>query len=514
MRHATVCRHAFLHGRDESNVSVPASSHKSACMSAEPSRDLTSGPIGRNLLLFALPVMAGNIAQSLNGSVNAVWVGRFLGESALTATANANNIMFFLLGSVFGIGMAASILIGQAMGAKDIAQARKVMGTSASFFIGLSVVIAVVGWFISRPVLHAMGTPAASLPFAEAYLQVIFLAMPLLYAFAFFSAALRGAGDARTPFRFLLLAVVLDIVLNPVLIFGLGPLPELGIAGAAWATLLSQAIALVAMAFYLRHKRHVLWLGRKDLRLLKVDTVILRALIVKGVPMGLQMVLISLAMIAMMTLVNHYGTATSAAYGAALQLWTYLQMPAMAIGAACSTIAAQNVGAGKWDRVEATARSGVLFNFLLTGALIVPLILLDRWTLALFLPEGSASLEIARHLNHIAVWSFLFFGVTFVISGVVRATGAVLAPLLILGFSLWGIRVPFAKLMEPVLGMDALWWSFPVSAVCAMLMSLAYYRWGGWRQAHMLAPPHPEEVVIPAEVGSQPPAPVAEPGKA
>ena len=283
---------------------------------------------------------------------------------------------------------------------------------------------------------------------------------------------------------------------------------------AAWATLLSQAIALVAMAFYLRHKRHVLWLGRKDLRLLKVDAVILRALIVKGVPMGLQMVLISLAMIAMMTLVNHYGTVTSAAYGAALQLWTYLQMPAMAIGAACSTIAAQNVGAGKWDRVEATARSGVLFNFLLTGALIVPLILLDRWTLALFLPESSASLEVARHLNHIAVWSFLFFGVTFVISGVVRATGAVLAPLLILGFSLWGIRVPFAKLMEPVLGMDALWWSFPVSAVCAMLMSLAYYRWGGWRQAHMLAPPHPEEVVIPAEVGSQPPAPVAEPGKA
>ena len=120
-------------------------------------------------------------------------------------------------------------------------------------------------------------------------------------------------------------------MLNPVLIFGLGPFPELGIAGAAWATLLSQAIALVAMAFYLRHKRHVLWLGRKDLRLLKVDAAILRALIVKGVPMGLQMVLISLAMIAMMTLVNHYGTVTSAAYGAALQLWTYLQMPAMAL---------------------------------------------------------------------------------------------------------------------------------------------------------------------------------------
>jgi putative MATE family efflux protein len=478
-------------------------------MAPSTNRDLTQGPIGRNLLLFALPVMAGNIAQSLNGSINAVWVGRYLGESALTATANANNVMFFLLGSVFGIGMAASILIGQAMGAKDIGQARRVMGTSATFFIGLSVVIAVVGWLVTRPVLHAMGTPAESLPLAEAYLRVIFLAMPLLYAFAFFSAALRGAGDSRTPFRFLLLSVLLDIFFNPVLIFGLGPFPKLGIAGAAWATLLAQGISLAAMLAYLRHKRNVLWLGRKDARLLIVDTTILRALIVKGVPMGLQMVLISLAMIAMMTMVNHQGTATTAAYGAAMQLWTYLQMPAMAIGAACSSIAAQNVGARKWERVEATARSGVLFNFLLTGALILPLILLDRWTLALFLPEGSASLQIARHLNHIAVWSFLFFGVTFVISGVVRATGAVLPPLLILGFSLWGIRVPFANLMQPAIGVDALWWSFPVSATCAMAMSLAYYQWGNWRKAKMLVP-HAEEVAIPAEVASQPPAPVAE----
>ncbi len=479
-------------------------------MAANATRDLTQGPIGRNLLVFALPVMAGNIAQSLNGSINAVWVGRYLGESALTATANANNVMFFLLGSVFGIGMAASILIGQAIGARDVAQARRVMGTSATFFIGLSVAIAAIGWLIARPVLHAMGTPADSLPLAEAYLRVIFLAMPLLYAFAFFSAALRGAGDSRTPFRFLLLSVALDICFNPLLIFGLGPLPKLGIAGAAWATLLAQGISLVAMLCYLRRKGNVLWLGRKDARLLIVDTTILRALVVKGVPMGLQMVLISLAMIAMMTMVNHKGTATTAAYGAAMQLWTYLQMPAMAIGAACSSIVAQNVGAHRWDRVEATARSGVLFNFLLTGALIAPLILLDRWTLALFLPEGSASLEIARHLNHIAVWSFLFFGVTFVVSGVVRATGAVLPPLLILGFSLWGIRVPFANLMQPLIGDDALWWSFPVSAVCAMAMSLAYYRWGNWRKARMLAP-HPEEVAIPAEVGSQPPAPVAEP---
>lgn len=476
-------------------------------------RSLTEGPIGRSLLLFALPILAGNIAQSLNGSVNAIWVGKFLGETALTATANANNIMFFLIGSVFGIGMAATILIGQAIGARDIGQARKVMGTSATFFIGLSVLIAIAGWWLSHPLLAAMGTPAEALPLADAYLRVIFLATPLLYAFAFLTAALRGAGDARTPFRFLLLSVVLDIAINPLLIFGIGPFPELGIAGAAWATLLSQALSLSALLLYMRHKRHMLWLGRKDIALLKIDPAILRALIVKGVPMGLQMVLISLSMIMMMTMVNGYGTATAAAYGASLQLWTYLQMPAMAIGAACSSMAAQNVGAGNWERVAGTARNGVIYNFLLTGILIAPLILLDRWTLALFLPGDSASLEIARHLNHIAVWSFLFFGVNFVISGVVRATGAVIPPLLILAVSLWGIRIPFAELLQPYFGADAVWWSFPISSACAMVLSLAYYRWGNWRQAKMLSP-GAHEGATPAEVPASPPSPVADPDPA
>ncbi|WP_254458715.1 MATE family efflux transporter [Xanthomonas sacchari] len=471
---------------------------------------LTEGPIGRQLLLFSLPILAGNIAQSLNGSVNAVWIGRYLGEAALTAAANANSIMFFLIGSVFGIGMAATILIGQAMGRGDVAQARRVMGTSATFFIGISVLIAASGWWLARHLLAAMGTPAASLPLAEAYLRVIFLAMPLLYTFAFLSAALRGTGDSRTPFRFLLLSVALDIGFNPLLLFGLGPFPKLGIAGAAWATLIAQAVSLAGLLLFLRHKRHVLWLGRGDARLFRLDLPILRALIVKGVPMGLQMVLISLAMIVMIALVNGYGTATSAAYGAALQLWAYLQMPAMAIGAACSSMAAQNVGAQRWDRVAATARKGVLFNFLLTGALIAPLILFDRWTLALFLPPHSAALEIARHLNHIAVWSFLFFGVTFVISGVVRATGAVIPPLLILALSLWGVRVPFAQLLQPQLGADAVWWSFPTSATCAMLLSLAYYRWGNWRKARMLAPSRPDTLAHPAEVPAQPPAPVAD----
>jgi len=297
------------------------------------------------------------------------------------------------------------------------------------------------------------------------------------------------------------------------LIFGIGPFPEMGIAGSATATLIANVIGLAAMLAWLRHRRHPLWINRTEKHVYLPDMAILRALIVKGVPMGLQMILISLAMILMISMVNAYGIDTTSAYGAALQLWTYVQMPAMAIGAACSSMAAQNVGAGLWDRVNATARTGVMFNFLMTGALILPIIVFDHSTLSLFLPADSAALANARHLNHIAVWSFLFFGVTFVVSGVVRATGAVVPPLLILGFALWGVRIPFAKLLQPTLGVDAIWWSFPISALAAMLMSVAYYRWGGWRKARMLDVEDADvadTIAVPSEVPSQVPSPVAD----
>ena len=471
-------------------------------------QDLTQGPIARTLLLFSFPILAGNVLQSLNGSVNAVWVGRYLGEAALTATANANNIMFLLIGLVFGVGMAATILVAQSMGKKDLLQARTVMGSSATFFGVVSVVIAALGYPLSRHILNWMGTPDAALPLAESYLRVIFLAMPLLYLFAFVSAILRGAGDTRTPFLFLLLVVVLDVVINPVLIFGWGPFPAMGITGAAMATLVSNAISFVALLLWLYWRKHPLWIGRQELYLFRPQPAIIKALVLKGLPMGAQMVMISLAMLTMMRMVNHYGVATTSAYGAALQLWTYVQMPAMAIGAACSTMAAQNVGAQHWDRVDSTAKAGVLCNVLMTGLLIAPIVLLDRSILALFLPEGSAALPIARHINHIAVGSFVFFGVTFVLSGVVRSTGAVVPPLIILGLALWGVRVPVAQWLQPWLGVDAIWWSFPISSICAMLMSLAYYRWGRWRQARMIDHPDDETVATPAEVVGQPPAPV------
>ena len=448
-------------------------------------RSLTEGSIRVGLFRFSLPILFANILQSLNGSVNSIWVGRFLGEAALTATSNANTVMFLLIGAAFGVALAATILIGQCIGANNLPETKRVVGTSATFFAGISVAMAVAGLALCRPLLLAMSTPADSLPLAVAYMRVIFLALPWLYLYAFVMAVLRGAGDSKTPFYFMLLSVGIDIALNPVFIFGLGPIPRLGIAGSALATFVAQAVSLVALIRHLYRRNHILCLHRSELALLKVDWSVVATLVRKGVPMSAQMLVMSLSGVLMITLVNRFGVDTAAAFGAALQIWNYIQMPAFAVGMGISAMTAQNVGAGKWDRVTRIARVGVLYSVLLTGSIVLAIELLDTAVFGLFLPAGSAALAIATRLNRIVTGSFIFFGVSVALFGVVRATGAVMAPLVILTVALLVVRFPLAQVLLDRYQADAVWWSFPVSSVLAAILAALYYRYGGWRRAHM-----------------------------
>jgi putative MATE family efflux protein len=451
-------------------------------------RSLTEGSIPVGLFRFALPILFANILQSLNGSVNSIWVGRFLGEAALTATSNANTVMFLLIGAAFGVAMAATILIGQYIGANNLHETKRVVGTSATFFAAISVGMAIAGLVLCRPLLIAMRTPPDSLPLAVAYMRVIFLALPWLYMYAFVMAVLRGAGDAKTPFYFMMLSVGIDIALNPVFIFGLGPIPRLGIAGSALATFVAQAVSLTALIRHLYRRHHILVLHRRELRFLKVDRAVVGVLVRKGIPMSAQLLVISLSGVLMITLVNRFGVDTTAAYGAALQIWNYIQMPAFAVGMAVSAMTAQNVGAAKWTRVTAIARVGVLYSVLLTGSIVLAIEALNIWIFGLFLPPASAALEIASRMNRIVTPSFIFFGISLTLFGVVRATGAVVAPLIILTITLLVVRFPFAQALIPRYQVDAVWWSFPVSSALAAALALLYYRFGDWRHARMAVP--------------------------
>jgi putative MATE family efflux protein len=469
--------------------------------------DLTSGPIGATLITFALPVLGSNVVQTLNGSVNTAWVSHILGETALAATANSGQIFFLMIGVVFGISMAANILIGQAVGARDEAAARRSVGTCTTFFIVVSLALALAGGLLTPSILSALGTPPDARAGAIRYLRILFAAMPSVYFFNFVMMAQRGVGDSRTPFYFALLQVALDVVLNPLLIIGIGPFPRLGIGGSATATLISQSLTLAIMLGHLYRQRSILVVRPREWRLLIPDMAIVKALVFKGMPMGMQMIVVSLAGLTVMRLVNAYGSQTSAAYGAAMQLWSYVQMPAMAISAAMSSMAAQNVGARRMDRVERVAWVGA--GYALAGSLvpIVAVLAAQHWLLQAFLPAASPALPIAERINQIAIWAFVPFGVGYAFSGVVRATGVVWPPLLAMIISLWVVRVPFAYALMPRWGADAIWASFPAGSLVTLVLALGYFRWGRWREARLLrAVPHGET----PDPGQAPPTGVEE----
>ncbi|WP_313807784.1 MATE family efflux transporter [Sphingobium sp.] len=456
-------------------------------------KDLTQGPIASALLLFAIPTLASNILQSLNGSINAIWVGRFLGAQALAATANANITMFLMFSIVFGFGMASTVMIAQAVGRGDMDAARRAFGSAVGFCTLLGLVVATAGWIGAPALLRLLATPAEAFDLALTYLRVIFIAMPASLLSVMMMMGLRGTGDARTPLIFMFVSVGVDLVLNPVLILGLGPIPAMGIGGSAAATAAAGFISLIGLILYAYAKDLPLRLRGRELGYLRPIPDQMRILFGKGLPMGLQMIVMSASGLVMIGLVNREGFLVTAAYGAAQQIWTYLQMPAMAMGGAVSAMAAQNIGAGRWDRISRITGYGMGYLLLITGTMVAVILLFHTPLLSLFLDRNEAAIQAAWHMQLLASWSFMLFGCTMILFGVMRANGVVVKPLLILIFTLFVVRIGFYHLGYPHLGADALWLSFPAGSAASFLLAAAVYLRGGWRKAKLLAPVHEEE---------------------
>ena len=445
--------------------------------------DLTQGPILRTLLMFAMPMLLSNVLQTLNGSVNAIWVGRLLGESALAATANANIVMFLLFAAIFGFGMATTVRVGQYFGARDIDTARRTFGSGLGFCTLLSLGGAVLGWAGAPALLDLLGTPDASRIEALSYLRVLFVSIPLATASTMISMGMRGAGDSRTPLHAMILTVAIDIVLNPVLIMGLGPAPELGIAGSAISTALAN---LAGAAFQLAriYRRDLpLRLRGAELGYLVPRWAQLRYVATKGLPMGAQMLLWSSAGVIMIGLVNREGLDTAAAYGASLQLWNYLQMPAFAVGSAVSAMVAQSLGAQDHARIDKVTAIGLAAKLVMSTVVAALIVGLDRPLLALFLGSGSPALPVAQHIQLVCTASFVIVSVTMILTGTMRAYGAVIAPLVIMFLGLYPGRLGFYALAYPHMGSEALWWAYPVGSALTVALTLAYYRIGRWRAA-------------------------------
>lgn len=445
-------------------------------------RDLTTGPVARTLFAFALPALLVNILQSLNGTINAVFVGRLLGETALAATSNANMIMFVVFATLFGFAMSTTILIGQAVGRADVGDVRRITGAAFGLFAAAGIVVGATGWLLAPSILRVMATPDAVFPQALTYLRTTLFGLPVTFIIMLLPSALRGVGDAVTPLWNTVLNVALSAALNPLLI------GEFGIAGSALANILAGAISGAFLIYTIYARDLPIRLRGRELRLIFARGADIATLMRLGLPMGLTMIIMSVSALVMIALINRDGLETVAAFGVVNQLWAFLQMPAVAVSSAVSAMAAQNIGANRWDRIDRITIAGIWINVIMTAVLTAALTIWARPIFGLFFPPGSPSVDIAIHINLVVGWTFVLMGIYTVATSVVRANGEMIAPLIILIISAVVLRFAIGFALHPVMGSEAVWLSFIANAVVGMVLSLIYYKKGNWRETRIARP--------------------------
>jgi putative MATE family efflux protein len=444
--------------------------------------DLTSGPILRTLILFAIPTFFSNLLQTAGGTFNSIWVGQLLGEGALAATANANMIVFLASAAVFGFGSSTTVRVAQYFGSGNVDGARRTFGTGLGFCAASAIGGGLLGWVFADPLLRVLATPPAIHDDALIYLRISFLTMPFSTISLIISMGLRGAGDAKTSLYAMILTTILGVAINPLLILGLGPFPRLGIGGSALALLVANVIGCAAMVTWCYLRDVPLRLKGAELAYLLPLREELGFVVTKGLPMGAQMLVSSSAALVMIGFVNREGTMTTAAYSAVILIWNYAQMPAISISMAVSAMAAQSVGASLHDRVDRVTRAGLLACFASTVLLTLVLLALNEPLMAMFLGHASPAIPIGEHIQYLAIWSWPIMSLMLCLVGTMRAYGVAFLPLVIMAVAHYPVRIGFYELLRPSLGADALWLSYPVGSAVALAMTwLAFVR-PGWRK--------------------------------
>ncbi|RZL58527.1 MAG: MATE family efflux transporter [Variovorax sp.] len=432
-------------------------------------------PLWKSFLVFLAPMLLSNVLQSLSGTLNNVYVGQMLGVGALAAVSSFFPVMFFFIAFTIGLGAGASVLIGQAWGARDTGKVKAIAGTTLTVGAVFGLLVAVFGGTFTTPLLAALGTPPDILADATRYARIMLIAMPGLFVFLLSTAMLRGIGDTVTPLFTLGISTCIGLLLTPALIRGWGGLPTLGVASGAAATVVSFVVATTWLAFRLRRTGSALAPDAELARSLRIDWRLLGKVLRVGVPTGVQMIVISLAEIALLSLVNGYGSDATAAYGAVNQVVAYVQFPAISIAITASILGAQAIGAGRTDQLGAIARTGLLMNLALTGTLVLLGYLFSRHVMGAFITSAPV-IDVAQRLLHIMLWSTVVFGMASVLSGIMRASGSVLVPTAISIVCIVGIEVPVAWAMSRRIGIDGIWIAYPVTFVAMLALQTAYYR--------------------------------------
>ena len=439
-------------------------------------------PVWRSMIVFLIPLILSNALQSVGQLFGSIVVGRWLGVEALAAISAFFPLFFLIISFTIGIGAGSSILIGQAYGAQNIERMKAIVGTTLTFTFLLGLVLALIGGIFTWEVMGLIGTPANIIAVSVRYARILFWSMPIMFLYFAYTTFMRGTGDSKTPFYFLIVSTVINTGLLPFLIFGWLGLPKFGLYGAAYASVVSTIITFILMLIYLSKTNHPLRFDKSVRQYLQIDIGLLKLLLRLGIPSSINMILVSLSEIAVITFVNRFGSDATAAYGAVNQVVSYVQMPAVSLGIAVSVFASQAIGANQLDKLKDVIRTGVLLNYIVGGILIILVYLFSQNILSWFI-TSTDTLNIAHSLLMITLWSYLIFGHAQIITATMRASGTVLWPTVFSIVSIWFVEVPVAYSLSQYssLGIQGIWIGYPAAFLVSLILQYSYYRWS-WKK--------------------------------
>ena len=448
--------------------------------------NLLEGPILKSLLTMAIPIVLANVLQSAYQVIDAFWVGR-LGGAAVAAVSVTFPVMFLMIALGMGLAMAGSTLIAQYRGAGNDTMVAHVAAQTLNMVASLSITLSVLGYLATPSLLRLMGVGADVYPGALGFMRISFVALLFNFSFFVFQSIMRGVGRPTLPVYIVAVTVILNFALDPLFIFGWGPIPGYGVTGAALATLATQVLAALVGMIVLRAGRHGIHLQPHDFI---PDFAYMKRAFYLGAPASVEQSARALGLMVLVFLVTSFGTQTVAAYGVGSNIVQVVIIPAFGLAMAISVLVGQNIGAGNIERAGRIGRLGTQLAFSTLTVIGIIVFIFARAFSAFFVPHDPGVIAASAHFLRIMALAWGFMGIQIALIGALRAAGNMVTTMMLTITSQWVIQFPLAYILSKhtVLQANGVWWAFPVSNVLSAMVVLAVYARGDWKKTRLISP--------------------------
>jgi len=442
----------------------------------KPRRDLTEGSIAKNIWYLALPMMAGNLLQNAFSIVDMKFVGK-LGPSAIAAVSISGIVLGILLVVIIGIYMGTTAIVARYIGAKQQAEAENAAMQSLILGGFCYAIIVFAGYPLAASILGVLGAGEDVIAQGVGYIRIMFLGSFTMILSVVLASVLRAAGDAVTPLKILVLSTMVNIALDPLLIFGYWGFPRLGVAGSALATVIARGIgAFILLCIFLRGRTII----KLNITALKLDFSMMWRIVKLGVFASLQAVLRNVSGIVLMPIIAGYGTSAIAAYGICMRLQMVVMMPAFGLAGAVSTLVGQNLGANKPHRAEKTAWITVAIGSAIMTLLGIAYIVFARGVIGFFNAEHGIVNTGVVYMRIVA-GTYGFIGLAIIFGRAFNGAGDTVSPMIMTFIGFIGLRISLSFLFSSVFGLNGVWFAIAVSTIIGGLMSAFWFNTGRWK---------------------------------